>query len=220
MRGPADETVGENFRIDLLQEARDKTLDVIKAVARRIRPGTTEKEAKAILSEVQKEFGAEKSWHPPQIRFGVNSVLPFGQKGVDDVPLGENDIYFLDIGPIFEGHEGDVGRAFAVGNDPEMKKCCADAEAIWREVREHWALNGVTGGELYAFAATCAKRRGWELSLQKANGHRIADFPHAAGGRGSIEDFEGKPAPNRWILEIQIKHPEKPFGAFYEDLLN
>jgi len=22
-----------------------------------------------------------------------------------------------------------------------------------------------------------------------------------------------------WILEIQIAHPTKPFGAFYEDLL-
>jgi methionyl aminopeptidase len=53
-----------------------------------------------------------------------------------------------------------------------------------------------------------------------ADDHRIADFPHAARTRGSIEGFEQTPAPNRWILEIQIRHPSKTFGAFYEDLLN
>jgi hypothetical protein len=58
------------------------------------------------------------------------------------------------------------------------------------------------------------------LSLKKAAGHRIADFPHTARRRGSIEKLEYIPATNRWILEIQIRHPEKPFGAFFEDLLN
>jgi hypothetical protein len=27
------------------------------------------------------------------------------------------------------------------------------------------------------------------------------------------------PALRRWMLEIQIAHPTRPFGAFYEDLL-
>lgn len=31
-----------------------------------------------------------------------------------------NDIFFLDLGPIFNSHEGDVERPFAIGNDPEI----------------------------------------------------------------------------------------------------
>jgi methionyl aminopeptidase len=220
MRGPADETVGEKFETDLLSQARDKTLEVILTVAAQVRPGMTELDAKALLKEIQTAKGAPKSWHPPQVRFGMNTTLGFGKPGQDNVTLQPNDIFFFDIGPIFEGHEGDVGRPFALGDDPEMKKCCHDAEEIWHEVRRHWREHKATGRDLYDFARACAQKRGWILNLENANGHRIADFPHAAKARGSIEGLEKSPAANRWILEIQIRHPQKPFGAFFEDLLN
>lgn len=220
MLGSADETVGVSFREDLLQKARDKTLEVIMTVASHVAPGMTEAEAKALIHDTQVRLGAEKSWHPPQIRFGENTLLPFGKPGHAELRLKENDIFFFDIGPVFEGHEGDVGRPFVVGHDPEMERCRQDAGEIWNEVRDHWRVNRVSGERLYRFAETTAARRGWVLALEKANGHRIADFPHAARSRGSIEGFANIPAPNRWILEIQIRHPVRPFGAFYEDLLN
>ena len=219
MRGPVNETVGESFREDLLRRARDKTLEVILEASKQIRAGMNEKETKALVQEIQTQTGAQKSWHPPQIRFGENSLLSFGKIG-PDVVLHENDIFFLDLGLVFDGHEGDVGRSFALGTDPEMKRCCADVEAIWHEVRDHWSTTRSSGKDLYVFAASRAEARGWRLSLQEANGHRIADFPHAAKIRGSIEGFEQKPASDRWILEIQIRHPERNFCAFYEDLLN
>jgi Xaa-Pro aminopeptidase len=220
MKGTADESVGEGFRNDLLREARDRTLEVIERVAAQIRPGTTEGEAKALLMAIQSELGALKSWHPPQIRFGENSVLAFGQRGIENNALRANDIFFLDIGPIFEGHEGDVGRTFAVGDDSEMHRCASDVAEVWRETRDYWSETRATGAALYAFARQAAESRGWTLLVEQANGHRIADFPHAARARGSIEGFSGAPAPDRWILEIQIRHPKRPFGAFYEDLLN
>jgi Xaa-Pro aminopeptidase len=220
MLGQTNETVGEKFSIDLLTFARDKTLEVIQKAAKLVRPGMNETDAKKLIQEIQEQMGAPKSWHPPQIRFGENTLLPFGQKGKENLVLSENDIFFFDLGPIFEGHEGDVGRPFALGNDPDMHRCCADAEEIWHEVRDHWEKEKISGSELYDFAEICAEQKGWKLALEKANGHRIADFPHAAKMRGSIEEFDQRPAPNRWILEIQIRHPEKPFGAFYEDLLN
>ncbi len=219
MQGPTNETVGELFRADSLQLARDKTLQVILAASKLIRSGMDEKSAKVLVQEIQATMGAPKSWHPPQIRFGENTLLPFGKIG-QDVVLSNNDIFFVDIGPIFDGHEGDVGRSFTLGTDPEMKRCCLDVEAIWHEVRDYWFQTQSSGKELYEYATSRAEMRGWVLSFQKANGHRIADFPHAAKIRGSIQGFEGKPASDRWILEIQIRHPSRSFGAFYEDLLN
>src|SRR5262249_48807520 len=159
---------------DLLQLARDKTLQVILKSAQLVRPGMTEKEAKLIVQEIQADLGAPKCWHPPQIRFGENTLLSFGKPGKEGVVLGENDIFFFDIGPIFDGHEGDVGRPFTIGADPEMRRCCNDAEVIWNEVRDHWSTTKVSGRELYNFAKSCASDRGWTLTLEKANGHRIA----------------------------------------------
>lgn len=214
-----NESVGEQFRNDLLKLARDKSLAVIMEASSRIKAGMTENEARKLVLDIQTKMGAPKSWHPSQIRFGENTLLPFGQVGKENPVLKDNDIYFLDIGPIFDGHEGDVGRPFVVGNDSEMVKCCADVSVIWHEVRDHWMKTNATGKELYQFARNCAEARGWLLMLEEANGHRIADFPHAARIRGSVEGLEQKPLCDRWILEIQVRHPSKSFGAFYEDLL-
>lgn len=220
MKPEVTESVGNSFNNELLQLARDKTLLIINELSQKISPGMTEAEAIILLHEIQKKMGAPKSWHPPQVRFGLNTLLPFGQKSEVQIELQNNDIFFIDIGPIFDGHEGDVGRTFAIGTNSDMQKCVVDVETIWNEVRNFWYKSHATGHELYKFADSVAKNYGWLLSLQKANGHRISDFPHAAKNRRSIEGFEYKPSPNRWILEIQIRHPSLPFGAFYEDLLN
>lgn len=219
MSGDVNESVGDGFSGDLLKLARDKSLAVIMEASLRIKPGMSENEGRKLVQEIQSQIGAPKSWHPSQIRFGENTLLPFGKVGKENLVLKENDIYFLDIGPIFEGHEGDVGRPFVVGNDDEMAKCCSDASLIWHKVRDHWIKTNASGKELYQFARDCAESHGWLLTLEEANGHRIADFPHAARMRGSIEEYAQRPSADRWILEIQIRHPSKPFGAFYEDLL-
>jgi hypothetical protein len=59
---------------------------------------------------------------------------------------------------------------------------------------------------------------GWKLNLD-IKGHRVSDFPHAIYRAGSLGDFVGRPNGGLWILEIQIAHPSKRYGAFYEDLL-
>jgi len=149
MQGETNETVGSNFSEQLLQTARDKTLQVINLTAKRVHAGMLESEARKLLQEIQAEVGAPKSWHPPQIRFGKNTLLHFGQKPTEDFALAENDIFFFDIGPLFEDHEGDVGRAFTIGNNPDMKRCCHDVEMILNKVRDHWKTEKVSGVELY-----------------------------------------------------------------------
>jgi Xaa-Pro aminopeptidase len=214
------ESVGSGFSNELLQAARDKTLATILAAANLVKPEYAEAQTKKDVATIQSRLGGPKSWHPAQIRFGENTLLPFGAKGIDNNTVRENDIFFIDIGPIFDGHEGDVGRTFSIGDDPEMKKCCEDVERIWQEVRSFWWHSKATGPALYDFARRCATERGWLLTLDEANGHRIADFPHAARQRGSIEGWTETPQANRWILEIQIRHPTRSFGAFFEDLLS
>jgi hypothetical protein len=51
------------------------------------------------------------------------------------------------------------------------------------------------------------------------SGHRLADFPHAAGYEGPMADIEFKPSRQLWVLEIHIRNVEHSFGAFFEDML-
>ena len=59
---------------------------------------------------------------------------------------------------------------------------------------------------------------GWRLNLE-IRGHRLSDFPHAIYRAGDLGDFALCPAAGLWMLEIQIAHQTRPFGAFFEDLL-
>ena len=63
-----------------------------------------------------------------------------------------------------------------------------------------------------------AETMGWRLNWE-VKGHRVSDFPHAIYKAGALGDFAASPTTGLWILEIQIAHPTRPIGAFYEDLL-
>jgi methionyl aminopeptidase len=193
------ESVGPKFQEELVVRARTRTLEIIRLASRQIKAGMTEDQARGIVKELLQTNQCEKSWHAPQIRFGVNTLRAFGEPGVPGVILAENDLFFLDLGPIFGGHEGDVGRTYAIGCDPEMIKIAADAEKIWMRVRGRWNEARTTGSELYSYAKSVSAEFGWVLSLYEANGHRIADFPHVAKQRGSIEELDFTPSPNKWI---------------------
>jgi len=213
------ESVTPAFRLASLRAARERGVRLIEDCAARVRPGMAEDHAKTIFRELALAEGSEASWHAPQIRFGVNTLLGFGARGPEAI-LGNEDIFFLDIGPVFDGFEADIGRTYALGNDPVHRALADDSRRIWETVRTRWEESGESGAELYAFADAEARRLGWKLVHPDANGHRIGEFPHAAKYRKTtIEELSYVPAPGLWILEIQIRHPTLAVGAFFEDLL-
>lgn len=218
-----EEGNGPNFLLNELEAAKDRAWELLRDLARQIEPGTKESLARELYFSLCKSAGIEKQWHPPQIRFGVNTRLPFGAKA-EDRELKEDDIYFLDLGPIINGYEGDVGQTFAVGRNltsqksPQQKIVEAN-RVVFDQVKNHWRDTGTTGPELYAYAEATAKNLGYQLSLQGASGHRIGDFPHAIHFRGKLKEANFVPQPNRWILEIHLLDPSGEFGAFHEDLL-
>jgi Xaa-Pro aminopeptidase len=213
------EQVGVEFAEVKLLEAQRKTWLAVEEVAARISVGNTEAEALAFLKESLQQLGYTKMWHPPQIRFGVNTLKPFAKPAEPGVTLAADDVFFLDIGPLFAGYEGDAGKTFAVGRNPELHRLAGDAKRVFDQVKAHWHHRQETGGALYEFARDCAKDLGWDLSLQGANGHRVSEFPHALHHKGKLQDFNKKPTANRWILEIHLISKSLNRGAFFEDLL-
>lgn len=213
------EQVGEKFSEHEMDHCQEKSWQLLHALAEKIKPGMSEEEAHVISNELFASFQSEKKWHPSKIRFGKNTVKTFREVSDPTIRLQENDIFFLDLGPIFNGHEGDVGKTFVLGKLPAAEKLIAVGEEIFGKVRNRWKETGESGAQLYAYASGLAKEYGYELSLTSGSGHRISDFPHAIYHKGALREFEHTPQAYRWILEIQLRDHANQIGTFFEDIL-
>ncbi len=72
-------------------------------------------------------------------------------------------------------------------------------------------LAGVVGVVLAAGLLT--------MSFRGVMGHQGKKDPMMEIPANASEEFKKTIDVARWILEIQIRHPSRAFGAFYEDLL-
>lgn len=211
------ETVGEAFDVARLHAAQRETWSVLSRLAQQVRPGMITADVKRMLRELTV---GQKHWHPGQLRLGQNTLCYFNQPALTDEPLKDSDVFFIDIGLVVDGYEGDCGRTFVLGSDPEHLRCAADAERVHQEGVQHWLQTQCSGRKLYEFTRARAEARGWMLSEQKADGHRIGDFPHSRFSRAHLIACDFSVAPDRWIYEVHLVDPNRRFGAFYEDLLS
>lgn len=218
MIATSKEAVGPAYSLEGMLHAKRMTWEAIGQIARQVKPGMQESAAREMGLEVLREMGMERIWHPLLIRFGANTLKTFKQRSDGDPLLQENDLFFIDLGVVWDRHEGDCGATFVVGGDAEMHACAAAAKSLFDQVHDHWQSHQVAGPELYRHAQERAQAMGWVLNLD-IKGHRVSDFPHAIYRAGDLGDFAACPQVGLWILEIQIAHPTRPFGAFYEDLL-
>lgn len=212
------EAVGQHYDVSTMMNVRQMTRDAILDIARQIKPGMVEEDALELAKDVLAEREMLKGWHGVFVRFGSNTTKTFGAPSEPGRVLGQDDIFFIDIGPTWQEWEGDGGQTFVTGTDAEKARCAADSEAIFHEVRRHWLATGASGKALYQFAVDASARRGWVLNLD-LNGHRLSDFPHSAVYGGAMADIEFTPSRHLWVLEIHIRNPANTFGAFFEDML-
>jgi Xaa-Pro aminopeptidase len=212
------EAVGANFVKETMLEMRAKTRAAIHAIAAACKPGMVEEDAVQMARDILAEGDMIRGWHDVYVRFGSNTLKTFGAESDPGIVLKENDIFFIDIGPVWGEIEGDGGDTFVVGADAGMEQCAADAKKLFHIVRKKWESTGLSGKALYDFAIEEAKSLGWELNMD-LSGHRISDFPHEAVYAGPMAEVDFKPSPLIWVLEIHIRHPEGLYGAFFEDML-
>lgn len=212
------EAVGERFSLPAMVKARDLTFEAVRRVADEIRPGMTEADAHALAERVLARMGMERIWHKIVVRFGEGTLDTFHEPMAPDRVLRDRDVFFVDLGVVWDGHEGDAGDTYVVGDDAEMQACAEAARTLWGEVADRWRQDGLSGEALYDYAVARAESAGWRLNWE-VKGHRVSDFPHAIYKAGDLGDLDACPTTGLWILEIQLAHPSRPFGAFYEDLL-
>ncbi len=211
------QSFGEHFELTKLLHARSVAREICYELSSMIQPGMTEKEALGLYKSLCEKYPIQKQWHPPKLRFGPNTLCNFRDESLPYV-LNDEDLFFIDIGPVVDGHEADYGETFSLGNNFSYKNISLRSKSVFTEVREYFLTNKVTGQMLYEFAQKRAQHYGLILNLGQ-DGHRIGDFPHHIHFRGGLPETNEVIIPNAWILEIHLFDHEKKFGAFFEDLL-
>ncbi|MES3038521.1 MAG: M24 family metallopeptidase [Bdellovibrionota bacterium] len=202
-----------------MKKARDHAWVLLQESAALLKPGMNEETARKTVQACLKKGGVSKNWHAPKIRFGTESTKGFSDSPDQTVLLKEDDIFFLDYGPVLNGFEADVGDTFVLGNNPQFLFLQKQVREIFHEVKAYWEKTEADGPTLYKFATEVAAKREVVLESHKAGGHIIAEFPHQLKHRGSMTKYDSKTVQGVWVLEIQLSLPGTPYGAFYEDLL-
>lgn len=214
---PELEKVGPRYSLDGMLAAREQSVRAVAAIASQLQVGMTTAQALEMAAQTLQAMGASHTWHPTYIRFGDDTVRT-PRQGIDlQRVLRATDIVVVDVGPVWNGYEGDYGDTFVFGQHDLHHACVQALHEVFDETRQAWG-RGLTGRELYDFAERSAQAKGWQLERNLA-GHRIADFPHVLYGQGKLAEVEIVPSEVVWVLEIQLCHPSEPVGAFFEDIL-
>jgi Xaa-Pro dipeptidase len=218
---------------DKLLEAEVNALLLFQTIESRnlIVPGKSEKQLNTEIFNLASELlSIEKYWHKRIVRAGANTLRPYDDNPPDLI-IQDEDILFLDFGPVFEDWEADIGRTYVIGSDPHKLKLKSDIETAWHETKEWFtAQTKLTGAEFYEHILEVTKKYGWEYGGQ-LGGHLIGQFPHEKLNPKNYglyvhpenhndmfsPDANGK--PRHWILEIHFIDREKQIGGFFEQLL-
>ncbi len=178
-----------------------------------------------------KKFGIEKHWHKKIVRSGKNTLAIYPDNPPNRI-IDKDDILFIDLGPIVEGYEADIGRTYVLGNDAKKLKLKKDVEDAWYEIQEWYQQQTVLkASDLFNYAVLKAKRLGWEFGGEIA-GHIVGKFPHEQPADPKsleldihpdnhddiyLRDADGN--QRHWILELQFIDKENEIGGYFEQLL-
>src|SRR5271154_6225533 len=120
--------LNEDNRLAALMAAEEKAMALFDAIesAGLIAPGRSERAIEQeIYALAESEFGVTKHWHKRIVRSGANALCPPG----DHPPVrevGEDDLVFIALGPVFDEWEADVGRTYVIGQDATKRQLCQD----------------------------------------------------------------------------------------------
>lgn len=222
------DTVSESL---LAAQSKANALFEAVVAAGLICPGKWESELTQEVHQLARDrFGLRRHWHRRIARCGPNTMLTYYDEPPDR-QIAEDDLVYLDLGPVFDDWEADFGRTFAVGTDPVKHRLVTDIAVAFHAGKDFFEdSRDPTAGELYDFVVGLARDAGWEFGAPTA-GHLIGHFPHehAPGqpGRFSIRhgndqrlrELDTQGARRHWILEIHFVDRALGIGGFFEELL-
>ena len=217
-----------------LDNAQRITMELFEAVEKNglIVPGKSEEQlVSEILDLAEKKFGIIDHWHKKIVRTGTNTLATYGDNPSNRTIL-EDDILFLDFGPIIDGYEADLGRTYVLGNDPIKLKLKNDVEKAWYEIQAWYKKQKqIKASDIFEMAVEKAKEYGWTYTGAIA-GHIVGEYPHEqpadpksweldihSENHNDIFLLDANGEKRHWVLELQFIDKEKKIGGYFEQLL-
>ena len=219
---------------DHLLNAQYISLQLFRAIEENnlIIPGKSEEQLNSEVCDLAlNEFGIQKHWHKKIVRTGKNTLAIYPDNPPNRT-IETDDILFIDLGPIVEDYEADIGRTYVLGNDPRKLKLKRDVETAWHDIQE-WYKKQTTlkASALFKYAVEKAEQLGWEFGGQIA-GHIVGKYPHEQPPDPQSLELDIHPENHNdmflpdangnerhWILELQFIDRENEIGGYFEQLL-
>jgi Xaa-Pro dipeptidase len=196
-----------------------------------IAPGRTEQMVDDdIYALAERSFGVTRHWHRRIVRAGPNTLC-ISAEHPPEREIAENDCVFIDLGPVFEDWEADVGRTYVLGDDPQKLRLPEDLSLGFDAIKAYFDEHrDVTGAQLYAYAQQWADAAGWLFGGVIA-GHIVGEYPHgdipgdkalyriSPSNESRLRDPDATGRTKFWIIEVHLVDRSRTFGGFYERLL-
>lgn len=194
-------------------------------------PGKLDSELSAeIHALAQSRFGVRRHWHKRIARSGPNTLLTYYDEAPDRC-IAEDDILYLDFGPVFDAWEADFGRTYALGYDPLKHRLVNDIALVFARGKDLFrCAPDLSCGQLYDFVVDQGTALGWAFGASSA-GHLIGHFPHERpagdpkrfsirhGNETRLRELDSNGELRHWILEIHFVDRSREIGGFFEELL-
>ncbi|CAM5442292.1 MULTISPECIES: M24 family metallopeptidase [Streptomyces] len=164
---------GLSVRLQGFRKVQRLAYECAEAVAARLEPGVTERQAARMQRVWLRERGVRDWFHLPFAWFGDRTAFTGFRVPLQFFPtdrrLEPGMPFILDMAPVYEGFTADIGYSGALGANPVQERLAADLRAhralILREVRERRPLR-----EIYEDVDRLMVRQGY------ANRHRAYPF--------------------------------------------
>ena len=196
-----------------------------------IEPGKTEKVLGLQIFDLAfKMFNTKVHWHKRIVRSGANTIHPYSENPPNLV-IKEDDILFLDFGPVFNNWEADLGRTYVLGNNKMKLKMKNDVEECWHLGKQYYdSKENILSSELYEYIVGLAKDRFWKFGNEHC-GHLIGQFPHEridgdnflsyihSDNHTKMRELDDDGRMRDWILEIHFVDYDLLIGGFFEQVL-
>lgn len=165
---------GLSTRLQGFRQVQRLAYECAEAVAARLKPGVSERQAARMQREWLRERGVRDWFHLPFAWFGDRTAFTGFRVPLQFFPtdrrLTPGMPFILDMAPVYEGYTADIGYSGSLGTNPVQDRLMADLaahrELILREVRERRSLR-----EIYEDVDRLMVRQGY------ANRHRA--YPSA-----------------------------------------
>ncbi len=119
-------------------ESERLALQAVKHVGELLQPGWSEKKTADILHSYLRDYGVKQYFHRAFVWFGERTKFHGINNYSDYSPtnhiLGENDVFILDIAPIYKNFTCDIGYTNCKGNNSQFTKAKKTLDELYIKI--------------------------------------------------------------------------------------